>query len=422
MSDKIYSVTINGKPYSKAFQTKPEHADAWKSVLVRAHSGSDVRCTCPGSGPRKLAVRSRAKNDSFHLARYPKKGFEHAIDCQYYSEAEDKSGRGGYVKGVVEETDDGFNIKLKLSLQTYESADGPAADKGDAKASSTRASRTRASQAAMSLGGLLHFLWSEAGLNRWSPGGGKRWLDLVHVRLIRAAGKIFAAGTPIENDLVVSISQKGDQEAANRNKVRNAITKKRRLLAIVVLAKHSPEAERGMAEKLAYSGFFGMPQIGMSEDLWTRTVQRYPQAIAAWRGGHRVVAIVQTDPPVGYPPQAAALNIALMIVSDQFIPAESQHELKIEEKLRQENRAFIKPMRFDSEYAPYFPDFWLTDIAARHIPLEVFGMATADYLTQKKDKIAHNNDEYGQGNWWFWDAHSDPEGAAIPPFPLAVVS
>lgn len=82
MGDICYPVSIgegaNAKRYDKAFQTNAATAGRWKSLLRAAHGKGLVRCLCPGTGERRLAVRYRSKKDSYHLSRYPKKGSEHA--------------------------------------------------------------------------------------------------------------------------------------------------------------------------------------------------------------------------------------------------------------------------------------------------------------------------------------------------------
>jgi len=49
-------------------------------------------------------------------------------------------------------------------------------------------------------------------------------------------------------------------------------------------------------------------------------------------------------------------------ISSRFIPLDSGYEGAVEEKLWQEKRAFIKPLRYDGE-EDVFPDFVLKDVA-----------------------------------------------------------
>lgn len=422
MGDICYPVSIgegaNAKRYDKAFQTNAATAGRRKSLLRAAHGKGLVRCLCPGTGERRLAVRYRSKKDSYHLSRYPKKGSEHAVSCQYHSQAPENSGLGAYSKDVVVETSDGhLSLKLTLSLRKKDPAEVPAS-----RVNAPSMSNGSVSMSAMTLGGLLHLLWTEAHLNEWSPGT-KRWLGPVHARLLGAADRMVASGMRISNALVVAASSPGNQADENAKKVSSAARNKRRLIAIAPLAKHSEETEQVMSSQLKIAGFHGMPYLNMNADLWARIGKSYPLAMKAWRNGCTVVAIVQTDQPVVGKKSASAeaLNVALMIVSSQWIPVESGYEWKIEKMLRGEDRAFIKPMRYDSKHEVVFPDFWLTDARAdKPLPMEVYGLARPDYLARKDEKAIHYDREYGSAGWWSWEAYKDPKGTAIPPFPAAV--
>ena len=139
----------------------------------------------------------------------------------------------------------------------------------------------------------------------------------------------------------------------------------------------------------------------------------------------KVVVIAETEPPEttfrhtdrrNRPFSCSTvIDVALMTVSPRFIPLDSGYERMVEDRLWQEKRAFIKPLRYDSE-EDVFPDFVLKDVpGVDALPMEVFGMNTPDYLLRKQEKIAHYNKEYGEGRWWYWNATYIPE---IPVLPL----
>ena len=79
---------------------------------------------------------------------------------------------------------------------------------------------------------------------------------------------------------------------------------------------------------------------------------------------------------------------------------------------------YIGSDSYDGE-ADVFPDFLLKDVPGREIvPLEVFGMNTPDYLERKAVKLEHYREEYGEGNWWNWDANKADALSNIPAFPV----
>jgi len=269
----------------------------------------------------------------------------------------------------------------------------------------------------MTLLGLLHLLWNEAGLNTWSPGmAGKRGLGLVHSRLQDAADRMLASRMRIGDALVIAAGSKGFQSEANERKVKSAIKNNRRLLVIAPLAGHTEDREKTAARYLTITGFNGVPRMFLDDEIWSTVARRFKRELSAWRQGRRVIAIVQTDQPTE-PGKAQALNVALMVVSDEWIPVESSYEAVIEARLREESRRFVKPLRFDSSEDQVFPDFWLMDASAgTEYPMEVYGRSDPKYLARKEVKATYYRTHYGTG-WWAWDASSDPQGNAIPEFP-----
>ena len=79
-------------------------------------------------------------------------------------------------------------------------------------------------------------------------------------------------------------------------------------------------------------------------------------------------------------------------------------------------RSFTKPLRYDADNEVVFPDFILTD-TPRDTPMEVFGRSDEAYSAPKEAKVAYYANKFGQGNWWCWDAASDPLGEKMPPIP-----
>lgn len=54
--------------------------------------------------------------------------------------------------------------------------------------------------------------------------------------------------------------------------------------------------------------------------------------------------------------------------------------------------------------------------STNHLPMEVFGMGTGEYLLRKSQKQTFYNEKYGSDGWWYWDAYSSPSAEAMPPF------
>ncbi|SIQ98635.1 DUF1173 family protein [Aquipseudomonas alcaligenes] len=415
--DKCYPVRIthadkSEKNYSSQFQTAAEYAKPWKAVLTKAHAGGQVFCQCFGRGRKQLAVRHLADADGYCLARYPRTGPEHSSDCQYYSPDATKSGMQGYAESVVEEGEDGgLRVKLALSLRRKDPLESAAGTP-----TGTSAGTARPRQPAMTLLGLLHLLWSESRLNTWYPKmEGKRRLGLVHAKLQQTASSILIAGARLNDFLLVAATDNDKRQAdANKAKANEAQRLSRRLVVIAPLAKHSAEAEAGLG-RLPISGFAGIPILTLSNALWASALRSFPQEISAWKRQGKVMAIAITDTPERG--RANVLRLALMSVSERWIPVASSHEARVEQLLAEQQRSFWKPLRFDAAEEEVFPDFWLLDTGEAEFPLEVFGRSDEVYCARKFAKHSLYDKQYTPSGWWCWDAAKDPDGKAIPPFP-----
>lgn len=416
---KTYSVIIElpgqkATKFSSEFQTDNAFAKGWKATLTKAHRGGTVSCACPGKGSKLLAVR-HYDSDSFCLARYPLTGGEHGNDCRFYAPDPEKSGMSGYQKGVIEDGPNGtIKIRLEIGLKKKEPS------KQDIQpAPAPPPTGARNSKPAMRLLGLLNYLWDEADLNSWWPAmKGKRDLGRINLWLDEAASNITAAKVKLNSVLLLADHKPDGQWATkNRQRVDAAQKANTRLLAIVPLAGYNPERDKEMASALKIVGFHGIPILDMHPGLWGRACKRFPRAIAAWQSNQRIMAIAELDLKKDGK-YANVVDIALMPVTSNWIPFDSMYELMIADKLTNDERGFLKPLRFDADEDIVFPDFILRDTGA-DTPLEVFGRSDESYETRKAVKMAYYQKEFGTDRWWYWDAAQDPDGNTIKPFPEA---
>ena len=84
------------------------------------------------------------------------------------------------------------------------------------------------------------------------------------------------------------------------------------------------------------------------------------------------------------------VGLALMQVSTSWIPVESSYELVIADKLVAEERAFLKPLRYDAGQAAVHPDFILLDTEGE-APMEVFGRSDEAYVNRRQEKVEYFN-------------------------------
>lgn len=406
---KLYQVNIDGKPYSPEFQTAALYEKAWQGVLASNHPLSELGrtafCCCPGLGEKRLTIKAYGTS-SYGLAKFSGTGPQHASSCKYHEEHVARSGLQIYHK-VLEEFDDGtVSVKLQKGLRMQ----APRLESWVERTPRAGATHQRGS---MTLRGLLDLLWTRAGLNEWSP----HFQYNRHApfgRLVEAAGEIRCGRQRVLSDhLIVGQSVASEGAQGTRRAVAAATSKGLRLLCPLSLSKHDPTAEDKMASALRGFPYHGLPWMNMPAGLWDAACKRFPLAISHWRAGGKLVALAMLE--VQGPDRTKVVGLALMAVSDHWIPVESSYELQVCNALVQQGRSFYKPLRFDATADVVFPDFILRDGLNRDgVPMEVFGRDDAAYRARKATKTQYYVDNFGAEGWWQWDASSNQ---AMPPFP-----
>lgn len=411
------TVTLNAQTttYSAGFQTKDEHATGWKSVLKAAYGRAEVQCRCRGNGQKRLAIKYLQGQDQYFLARFGSSGNQHARDCQYYAPAPYEGGQSGYALGVIQDLEDGsVKIRLEVGLKR-QCGDNTTSPQKPAGPSGPGVERPK-----MKLLGLLHYLWEAAGLNQWKVGfTGKRSASRAYYFVGRAAASVHIGELNLAECLLLPAHVKGSRDALrNASLSAGCLAKTQRMVLIAPLVKQSSSQEKAMASQLKIGGFHGMPYVAMNTGLWESTMRKFPLAIASWRAGGKIVAIAQIELSAGKErSRARAIDLALMSVTDEYIPVESSYERVVAQKLVLEGRSFWKPLRYDAGDEAMRPDFVLTD-TRKEIPMEVFGREDEDYQRRKEEKITYYDGRYGANGWWYWDAAADAT-SAMRPFPPA---
>jgi hypothetical protein len=433
---KTYPVCFTGQVKTvecdAAFQK--DQAETFKHYIRFARQNKAttlITCQCmkdgEGENRRRLKACYSSTHDNYWLARWSYSGSEHASDCRFYSVWADEKQGEIYTSDVVKAVSPGhFRIKLPTGLQKKEVTERDATE----QPTGIRAEGKRKRQPAMRLLGLLHFMWEQAEINHWHPNFDKRTRDNAWAawRLKQVAEKISIGKTLLKSVLVI-MARPGTLEIRNNwATIDAAAASNKRLIMITSLKPCKTEEEGCLNGTLPLAEAAGFPSLDVPADLISRLNRSFSRELGDWRRGQKVMLIAETDPPVKKFRQrdgkavpyntCTVIDAALMTVSSRFIPLDSSWEGVIEEKLWQEKRQFIKPLRYDGE-ADVFPDFLLKDVPGREIvPLEVFGMNTPDYLERKAVKLEHYREEYGEGNWWSWDAHKADALSNIPAFPV----
>lgn len=439
----------NGKKGRRAWENDTHRVAAWQSLLRSAH---DVLprpfCDCRHHGHNlELVVRRTVRKErgqlaeAYHLARMPRQGGLHYIDCPFHEVDPRQSGQAAYAPGVVQEMSDGsLRVALRRGLAIRDVAQAPSTIERDSardSAAGRRAARPR--QSRMTELGLLHLLWEKSGTNSWHRGIGRArmWWPGVRQRVMNAASDIMVGrGCPLGEYLVLIGYGDEDGPALLREKAQSCGQNWRMLLlgkvdSLRTLRSRPKPGQPGRPyTSLRFDGAQDYHlMVSASEDWLTRLSRRFPRAMHALdqeRADRKigVIGLVTANVQIRrdgtkLSVMAWADDIALMEVEPEtLIPVESGYELQITRALVEAKRAFTKPLRFDAGNDVVHPDFILTDTHdPRGTPMEGFGRDDDRYLTRKAEKVAYYEEVYGVRHWWSWDVACSPR--QWPPFPPA---
>ncbi|MGW4242946.1 DUF1173 family protein [Nocardia sp. NPDC004722] len=333
-------------------------------------------CLCR---PEPLRLVIRCRGGRYFLARWPGEGQDHDPDCPFHQVDPALSGRSGYADDAIVEGPDATTIRFDTPLLVKP---------GTTSETDTRATENGGGgRRTVGLLGLLHYLWEDAHLNTYNPGGRRSWAQVLAtlgphledcVLSRRALTDVLYLVPPYR-------PQVGD---ANRaafdaflDRLRSPRDQIRRGLLLGELVEANATAH-GVAYKVKH-----LPSVlYTSREVHQRILRAHRAAFArtaSQHGGRRVTLVLLERSPKGYPTLADAA--VMLTTGDTYIPADSSHELVMAAALQAAGRAFFKPVRYD-HVSLTLPDFVLTDV--EDTVVEVWGLDHPEYLRRKAAKIA----------------------------------
>ncbi|UCP00194.1 DUF1173 domain-containing protein [Metapseudomonas lalkuanensis] len=397
----------------EVFPPSKQSDQAWFEALEKAHRTTHGLCLClDNHQERRVSIRRKGKN--LHLARFRNTSHLHHKKCRFYALSSEQTGLQGYTTDAVRDHEDGgLSIQLERGLTPPREAD----DRNPNLPATPRVRAPGERRNKISLGGLLHLLWSEASLNVWySDQPSKRWDQKVGNALLRQAERFHVGHRTLDEAILLPAKKDEHEHQRNQSIVNNAYRSGLRLVAIGPLARFDYTRDEDLPQ-LRLGAPFGIPKLLLDEATRSALCRSYANELGAWQRGEKVYAIVQmalqAKNQKSFADVADVLDVSLLRLSARFIPLDSSYEGVLEQHLVDAGRSFTKPMKFDHNDA-VFPDFWLLDMGCDY-PVEVFGMNTPEYLQRKADKfdLYDNPKKYPKG-WWYWDVLEHGEIPSLP--------
>ncbi len=344
------------------------------------------------------------------LKRMPLTGPQHDASCPSYEPPPELSGRGEVQGSAIEEDVAGGITRLKLGFSLSKRSRRATAMPGDGAGEAARTDGAK-----LTLRGLLHFLWEEAELNHWGPGmAGRRNWAVVRHRLLTAAANKAAKGVPLVELLFVPETFSAERKAE--------ITQRRRLAMkplgeaasgpkplMVLIGEVKEIAPARFGHKLVVKHLPDMPLM-LGEDIHRRLKSRFEAEFELADGiaGTHLLAIASFGrSATGV---AAVEEIALMVVTEQWIPIEHTCDGELISALARAGIRFVKGLRYNLARTRPLACAVMPTTQPRPTALYVVPPGAQDTFVPELQDLVAASDLAS----WIWEA-----GTAMPPLPAS---
>jgi hypothetical protein len=369
-----------------------ELADPNLPAALASIYGTQVRpvCTCKPGGVEMYVSKVAGK---YAVKRMPNTGPDHAADCDSYEPPPELSGLGQLMGNAIDEDAEKGLTTLKLGFSLTKVSGKSVPSPGTSEKDSVKAEGNR-----LTLRGTLHYLWEQAGFNRWTPAmEGKRSWGVIRKYLLLAAENKMAKGGALLERLYIPepFAAEKKAEIAQRRMARMAKAaapvKEARQLMIVI----GEVAEVGKSRFGFKLRFKHVPDCDfmMDEDLHMRLQKRFATEIALWdsnsENGVRLMAIATFS--VGHTGIPSFEEIALMVVSPGWIPFENQFELMLLGSLAEKKRRFTKGLRYNLASTTPLASVVLADTQPQPTALYVVPFGASDDFLQELSQLIENS-------------------------------
>lgn len=368
------------------------------SMLAMLHSTKTrPLCLCRDPGCEMYIAKV---NNKFILKRMPGTGEGHAPTCDSYEPPEELSGRGQVMGSAIEEDAESGNTKLKFDFSLSKSGhrNMPTPTGNEADTVTTPGNR-------LTLRGMLHYLWEEAGFNHWTPNmAGKRHWSVIRKYLLEAANNKTAKGTGLGELLYIPETfflEKKDEIAQRRvsHLSRIAATENgaRKLMIVIGEIVKFDKSRYGMKVVLKHLPDY---HFQLSEELHKKLHKRFELELSQWGADEQSHLIMIGTFSVNHAMVANLEEVGMINVTDNWIPYEGAYDRLLIDALTHQNRRFVKGLRYNLQKTKPLAVAVLTDMGQESCALFITPAgASQDYVDEQNELIKQSS-----MNSWVWDA------------------
>lgn len=353
--------TYDGQTFSLDTRELNEpDSPAGQAALANAHQQHiRPRCRCRPDGVEMYVAR--LAGGWYIIKRLPHSGSQHGAGCPSFELPASLSGRSTYVgTAIIDDAEAETELRLSVSLRRPSSHDRTARS-----SPATTHRRARPTEPRLGLLGLLHYLWDEAGLSRWSPRmAGKRTWPIVSWHLRQAGVRTTVGGAPLSETLWIPEPFRADHKAGiavRRTDAWAHIGGDRSRIDFMILVaelKAIRQHERGRVFTFRH-----MPDAPVMIDapVYERFAETHGEDLTLWSaesGDHLLVAasfsLTKNRLPVIEEPVA-------MLTTSEWLPYSTERGRQVLTSAVAAQRRFIVPLSYGQTAGLTHPTLVLTD-------------------------------------------------------------
>lgn len=377
--------------------------------LAKAYSdGQRPQCLCrlPAGVPMYV---SRLGNRHV-LKRMPNSGWLHHPGCESYEPPPELSGLGQLADAaIIEDVEAGrTTLKLDFSLTRVASRAPPVVSGADGESVKSDGSR-------LTLRAVLHYLWDQANLNRWTPAmTGKRSWYVVRKHLLAAAADKAAKGGPLGELLFIpetfSVERKDEIQArriAALARLSAPAGSTRKLMLLIGEVKSIEAGRHG--QKVLVKHLPDLPFM-LPSDLHNRMVRRFQQELELWNADpstHLVIASTFGADAAGV---LSLEELCLVVTTGNWIPVENLPEVQLLHALTSTGRRFTKGLRYNLGSDRPLASVVLSDVPPTPVALYAVPPDAGDAFWKALDQLQQSSRMAS----WVWRPSEEP----MPALPL----
>jgi len=321
-----------------------DHPGLQNALAVAHKAKTRPACVCRNPAiPMYVAKIAGA----FVVKRMPNSGSTHSSACDHYEPPGELSGLGQLIGSAIQENPDAGLTAIKLDFSLKKLGARTADISSDSQADSVKTDGNK-----LSLRSTLHFLWEEAGFNRWAPAmNGKRSWYVIRKYLLQAAEDKVAKGAGLIDLIYIpeSFSTEKKDAISQRRIVhmqKAAPPDKGARHLMIAIGEIKEIAQSRYGHKIIFKHLPDFPFM-MNDDIHKRLCKRFEVELGLWDAietSHLIAIGIFGLAKTGI---ATLEEVALMCVTDNWIPFEGTYDNKLIDAMTRANRRFVKGMRYN---------------------------------------------------------------------------